>query len=179
MTDALFNSLTSKHFITNPPVTDSSPSPQTVPSNLLHKTNQISKLICLLQLSWPSPLKPVVRSRMKMLLEHADRRCSNYIWVINSYIALWCAFYIRGLMAIQDAFPWHNVLIHNWTRIEPNHAGYPVSFTLVMTWGLFNANPDSRVYGANMGPMNLANRETITQPGILSTSTENKAFKWL
>ena len=29
MTDALFNSLTSKHFITNPPVTDSSPSPIT------------------------------------------------------------------------------------------------------------------------------------------------------
>ena len=28
----------------------------------------------------------------------ADRRCSNYIWVISNSIAYWGVFYIRGLM---------------------------------------------------------------------------------
>ena len=34
------------------------------------------------QLALPNPLKPGFKSRMKMWL---DRRCSNYIWVINNF----------------------------------------------------------------------------------------------
>ena len=30
----------------------------------------------------------------------ADRRCSNYIWVINNYIAYWGASYIWGLTVL-------------------------------------------------------------------------------
>ena len=32
----------------------------------------------------------------------ADRRCSNYIWVINNFIAYWGAIYIRGLWYFSD-----------------------------------------------------------------------------
>ena len=46
----------------------------------------VSRLV--LQLSLPKPLKPAVKSRMKMQLEcSADRRCSNYIYVIHNLIA--------------------------------------------------------------------------------------------
>ena len=35
------------------------------------------------QLSLPNPLKPGVKSRMKMWVAQVDRWCSNYIWVIK------------------------------------------------------------------------------------------------
>ena len=38
----------------------------------------------------------------------ADRRCSNYIWVINSFIAYWGATYIRGLTVLQIALDLSN-----------------------------------------------------------------------
>ena len=39
--------------------------------------------------------KPCVKSRYSR--SSADKRCSNYIWVINNVIAYWDATYIRGL----------------------------------------------------------------------------------
>ena len=50
-----------------------------------------------LQLCLPNPLKPVVKSIMKMWLD-SDRRCSNYVSVINNFITKG-ATYIRGLAA--------------------------------------------------------------------------------
>ena len=47
-----------------------------------------------LQLSLPNLLKPCIKLRMKMFL---DRRCSNYIWVINNLITHKGAIYIRDL----------------------------------------------------------------------------------
>ena len=40
-----------------------------------------------LQLSLPNPLKPCVGSKMEMYVEQRRRRCSNYIWVTNNFIA--------------------------------------------------------------------------------------------
>ena len=39
----------------------------------------------------------------------ADRRCSNYIWVINNFIAYWGTSYIRDLTVYHGncATPWH------------------------------------------------------------------------
>ena len=42
--------------------------------------------VSVLQLTLPNLLKPGVKSRMKMG-SSPDRRCPNYIWVINNYIA--------------------------------------------------------------------------------------------
>ena len=58
----------------------------------------VSRLI--LQLSLPIPLKPGVKSRMKCSWNSTDRRCSNYIWVINNFIAYKGAAYIRGMTVI-------------------------------------------------------------------------------
>ena len=63
-------------------------------SNISHTKSQNLNDSCLvLQLCVPNPLKPGVKSRMKS----ADRRCSNYIWVMNNLIAYWGAPYIRDL----------------------------------------------------------------------------------
>ena len=40
-----------------------------------------------LQLSLPNPIKPGVRSRIRCSWSIADRWCSNYIWVIDNFIA--------------------------------------------------------------------------------------------
>ena len=37
----------------------------------------------------------------------ADRRCSNYIWVIDNFIAYWCASYIRELTV-------HSKITRDW-----------------------------------------------------------------
>ena len=57
----------------------------------------ISRLV--LQLSLPNPLKPGVNRQWRCSWSSADRRCSNYIWVINKFIACEGATYIRGLTA--------------------------------------------------------------------------------
>ena len=37
---------------------------------------------------------------------NADRRCSNYIWVINNFIANWGVTYIRDLMVLYKSTIW-------------------------------------------------------------------------
>ena len=44
----------------------------------------------------------------------ADRQCSNYIWVIDSFIAYWSASYIRGFTVIQ------------WPQVFRKKNGIPV-----------------------------------------------------
>ena len=48
----------------------------------------------------------------------ADRRCSNYIWVINSFIAYQGATYIRGLMVWLIVAWWRHLAI--WSVSVPN-----------------------------------------------------------
>ena len=48
------------------------------------KSPNVNASRLVLQLSLPDPMKPGVKSRMKMQLE---QRCSNYIWVIDNFIA--------------------------------------------------------------------------------------------
>ena len=63
--------------------------------NSYHKTSSISStksqslnVSCIfLQLSSLNPLEPGVKLRMKCSWSSADRRCSNYIWLINNFIA--------------------------------------------------------------------------------------------
>ena len=51
------------------------------------KNLNVSRLV--LELSLPNPLNPGVKSRMKMQLDQRrqNKRCSNYIRVINNFIA--------------------------------------------------------------------------------------------
>ena len=61
----------------------------------------VSRLV--LRLSLPNPLKPSVRLRVKMKLGQRPRRCSNFIWVINNFIAYLGASYIRDFTVDK---PW-------------------------------------------------------------------------
>ena len=66
-------------------------------TNLQYKSHHIQKPNVsrhVVYLLLPNPLTPDVKPRMTMKL---DRRCSNYIWVINNCIAYQGAFYLRGL----------------------------------------------------------------------------------
>ena len=43
----------------------------------------------------------------------ADRRCSNYIWVIDNFIAYWGASYIRGFTVIVEFWNCIIVILNN------------------------------------------------------------------
>ena len=47
----------------------------------------------------------VLSSEWRCSWSSADRRCSNYIWVINSFIAYWGATYIRDLTVFKTNGP--------------------------------------------------------------------------
>ena len=54
----------------------------------------------------------------------ADRRCSNYIWVINNFIAHQGATYIRGLTVIQiDRCYNHTIACQNRASVSPDATG--------------------------------------------------------
>ena len=56
-----------------------------------------------LRLSLPNPLKPDVFSReWRCSWSSADRRCSNYIWVIDNFIAYWGVSYITGYTVYKN-----------------------------------------------------------------------------
>ena len=59
----------------------------------------ISSCSCLCPIHWSQMLSWEWRCSWSS----ADRRCSNYIWVINSFIAYWGATYIRGFTV--ELFP--------------------------------------------------------------------------
>ena len=54
----------------------------------------VSSHSCLRSIHWSQLLSWEWRCRCSW--SSADRRCSNYIWVINNFIAYWGATYIRG-----------------------------------------------------------------------------------
>ena len=61
-----------------------------LPSHLYYMADQIPKANCFsLPLSLSNPLKPVLSWEWRCSWSSADRRCSNYIWVINNFIAYW------------------------------------------------------------------------------------------
>ena len=53
----------------------------------------VSSCSCLCPIHW----NQVLSWEWRCSWSSADRRCSNYIWVINDFIAYWGASYIRGL----------------------------------------------------------------------------------
>ena len=67
---------------------------------------------CLRSIHWSQ----VLSWKWRCSWSSADRRCSNYIWVINNFIAYWGATYIRGF-TVDSLFStfilWPNVL---WFR---------------------------------------------------------------
>ena len=62
----------------------------------------VSNLVVLLSLL--NPLKPGVKSReWRCSWSSADRRCSNYIWVVDNFIAYQGVTYIRGFTVVINS----------------------------------------------------------------------------
>ena len=92
-------------------------------SSISHTNSQmflISSYSCLYPIHWSQVLSQVWRCGWSS----ADRRCSNYIWVINNFIAYYGATYITGFTVITPtlAICWHapsyrQIPFTNWDGI--------------------------------------------------------------
>ena len=69
-----------------------------------NRISYVSHLV--LQLSLCNILKPGVSREWRCSWSSADRRCSNYIGMINNFIAYKAATYIRGLTVIRSVCEW-------------------------------------------------------------------------
>ena len=70
-------------------------------SNIRHtKSQNVNVSLLVLQLTLPNPLKQALSQEGRCSWSSTDRRCSNYIWVISSFIAYWGVTYIRGLTVV-------------------------------------------------------------------------------
>ena len=63
----------------------------------------VSSCSCLCSVYWSQVL-----SRERCFWSSADRRWSNFIWVINNFIAYYGVTYNRGLKVIMSAVLWHS-----------------------------------------------------------------------
>ena len=96
--------------------------------NLWYKTYQIPKLKCFSSCSGLCPIhwSQVLCWKWRCSWSSAVRQCSNYIWVINNFIAYGGASYIRGFMVFSIYIflwlfqlivsQWHSILVQHWFR---------------------------------------------------------------
>ena len=63
---------------------------------------------CLCAIYWSQVLSPEWRCSWSS----AERWCSNYIWVVNSFVAYWGALYIRDLTV--SVVEWEFKLLTHW-----------------------------------------------------------------
>ena len=54
----------------------------------------------------PCHLSQALSREWRCSWSSADRRCSNYIWVMNNFISCWGATYIRGLTISLSSVGW-------------------------------------------------------------------------
>ena len=80
------------------------------------KSQHLNDSHLVLQSSLSNPLKPGVKLReWRCSWSSADRRCSNYIWVINNIIAYKGAPYIRDLAVVLNK---HTIVVtYQWNEI--------------------------------------------------------------
>ena len=97
---------------------------------------------CLCAIYWSQ----VLSREWRCSWSSANRRCSNYIWVINNLIAYYVAYCIRGLTVMN----WENSkfslngqryfvsrrlinLSVYYPQVSSNHYGYKLSYSIVIT----------------------------------------------
>ena len=77
----------------------------------------------------PKHWSQVLRRERRCGWSSADRRCSNYIWVINNFIAYWGMTYIRGLTVI---FKFYGISC-KWSLQNFAHG-----MTAILSWHVLN-----------------------------------------
>ena len=77
--------------------------PLQLPPNLIRRTKSqnlnVSHLV--LHSYWPIHWSQMLNREWRCFWSSADRRCSNYVLVINNIIALWCALILEILQYLQ------------------------------------------------------------------------------
>ena len=103
----------------------------------------VSSCSCLCPIHWSQ----VLSREWRRSQSSADRRGSNYNWVINSFIVFSCAFYIRGLtvltnkhrqssMCHDDVIKWKNFPCY-WPFVRGIHRSQwrgALVFSLIYAW---------------------------------------------
>ena len=90
----------------------------------------VSSCSCLCPIHW----NPVLSRAWRCSWSSTDRRCSNYIWVINNFIAYQGADYIRGFTVIRAVkLAFHGILqVFHVIRVgDPAGTGHSIDGLLV------------------------------------------------
>ena len=95
----------------------------------------VSSCICLCPIYWSR----VLSREWRCSWSSADRRCSNYIWVINNLIAYKGASYIRNLTVVQLHVPSHCWHMSKYTNI------YPCFLKINSTWKTVNTEDVEKI----------------------------------
>ena len=92
---------------------------------------------CLGPIHW----SPVLSREWRCSWSSAYRRCSNYVWVIDNFIALSDASYIRGLTVTWNVSEW---MVDGWMTgwIHTSHKSYNATLYKVVHRGIFDALRD-------------------------------------
>ena len=77
----------------------------------------VSRLV--LQCLWPIQWSQVLSRELRCSWSRADRRCSNYIWVIGNCIARQGAAYMRDLAFMQWSWDWISLCCYSYLPIQP------------------------------------------------------------
>ena len=88
---------------------------------------------CLCKIYW----NQVLSQKWRCSWSSADRRCSNYIWVINNFIAYYGVAYSRGLMTVT----------FSWTRAFTAPASEMLEESLRASLAAANLDTQSEIEG--------------------------------
>ena len=85
--------------------------------NISHTKSEmfvVSSWSCLCPIHWSH----VISWEWRCSWSSAGRRCSNYIWVINNFIAYWSAPYIRDSMIYchMGYIVWHIIMLQSFNK---------------------------------------------------------------
>ena len=87
----------------------------------LTKSQHLNVSHLVLQLSLPNPLNQAFSWEWKFGWSRADMWCSNYIRVINNFIAYYDAPYIRGLKVLEPSNPIPSYLVSQLQKHTIRH----------------------------------------------------------
>ena len=135
------------------------------------KSENLSDCRLVLQLPLDNALKPGVKLRVRCKWSSADRRCSNYIWVINNFIANAGAPYIRGLT--ENLFrKYFRFQSSTWPLV--NQPGSPV---LIIIMGLIELS--MVMITTFFKPAAVHTLKTICLPGVSTCCNWLLCIMWM
>ena len=113
----------------------------------------------------PIPWNPVLSGEWRCSWSSADRRCSNYIWVINDLIVNWGAAYIRDFTVTE----WTPLYLNDYTLSQH----FDLFWSLLLWFGIGQFY-SCRVTLQGLRPANKRRRYKVTPSLIGWAQTYNQ-----